>query len=67
MLLRSRCAVINTASLITSALTTKISTGASHLQFFPYSYKSRPLSTENYKETVQPVLQKISQQLLLFY
>lgn len=67
MLLKSKCALINTASLITSALTTKISSGASHLLFFPHNYKSRPLTTESHKETVQSALQKIYQQLLLFY
>lgn len=66
MLLKSKCALINTASLITSALTTKISSGASHL-FFSHNYKSRPLTTESYKETVQSALQKIYQKLLLFY
>lgn len=61
MLLKSRCALINTASLITSALTTPRSLLVPGIYFFPQATYYR-----KYKEAVEPALQK-SSQLLLFY
>lgn len=65
MLLKGRCALINTASPLTSALATRIPSGATHLLFSPQLRKQTP--SESYAETAQPALPTDSQLSLLFH